>query len=213
VIGAIGALPFGCKQPELTPTPSFCAAAGVASIRSFVAPPLNTGECTAAQLAAYRAACFEPSTATQTECSAWSRANSGCFGCTFSSQNDSRWGALVAVEQPSEITFANIGGCVAAVSPKDQACGAAIQADLACMIASCQACAVDTTTDYTMRQAQVDVLNACYDSAQSGPCSAYAAAASSCQPRLESNVLATCENSNGTLDGLFAVMSTMCGGG
>jgi hypothetical protein len=212
VIMAIS-LGAACTEPKLDSSQATCTAQNVSSPPRFVPPPVRAGKCNVSQLSDFRTACFEPATAGQTSCAAWTAANADCYRCAFSTSGDSTWGALVGVSLPGEVDFTNVGGCILVVSPQSRSCAEAVQAQLRCELAACEKCPVASSSTDDSRQGQVDALNACFDAASSQTCAPEANEATGCIAMLDATVQSTCVHSNDDLDDLFLVMDTMCGNG
>jgi hypothetical protein len=118
------------------------------------------------------------------------------------------WGPLVSVVNLGGVDFANVGGCVAVLSPDNEACGEAIQAQFHCQVAACSACNV---SDDGGSAAQLDALSACFDAASQGACASLASAAASCAQAVDPAVLSECSAGTTDLDQVFVVMDAMCG--
>jgi hypothetical protein len=211
ILAALVACVLACTQPKLDPPTSACAPSRVDSVLAFVPPPNRAAKCTAGDLTQLRATCFDPATSDRTACAAWGAGHPGCFDCALSSEGDGEWGPLVAVDRGNEVDLSNVGGCIAVLSPANEACGEKVQAELQCILRACGRCEVAPAADYQERQADVESLNGCFDAALKGTCSSYAAASSACLSSVDPRVVATCQGADDSLDGLFAVLGVMCG--
>jgi hypothetical protein len=180
---------------------------------AFHDPPSRAGKCSQSQLVDFRRTCFDPATADNADCVAWSSANQDCFGCAFSKGTDAEWGALVAFDLPGEVDFTNVGGCIAIVEPAQKTCATQVQAQLECELDACSSCSVAGADDQGQRDKSVDDLNGCFDAALTGPCQEVANAANECLGQLSPATAAMCGTMNDDLDALFAVMNGMCGDG
>jgi hypothetical protein len=101
-----------------------------------VSDKLYPGICDATQIAAAYTACFGASQSIAA-CSAYkqlSPANMDCLACLTTDVSSQRYGAQITVGRLATINYA---GCIAAAEPCNQACAAAVLADLECDFAAC----------------------------------------------------------------------------
>jgi hypothetical protein len=126
-------------------------------------PPLgpHLGACTSQQIADFYAQC-EDTSSTTTTCNAWKQvaANVACFGCLYTPSTASAYGAIVFYANNS-LDEVNTFGCIAAVEPCNQPCGAAMLAQLECENSSCNSPYCSNFADYQACSAQADTCTAC----------------------------------------------------
>ncbi len=127
------------------------------TLAGFTATPIaavnNPGACTSGQVNSMVTQCLDP-TSTQASCLAWQgvTANEDCLtNCpvfsTYSATNVTPgvspppamgpWGPFIAVLNPGESDFFNLGACVTLADPTQQPCGDALTEQLECEYYAC----------------------------------------------------------------------------
>lgn len=99
---------------------------------AYVPPKPAQSVCTQQQIQGFWDNCRNLGTATQQTCTTWSGANAACYGCVFSMQGDSSWGAMI---YRNNISFVNTAGCLDLLG--DKTCAKASEDLSACEAAAC----------------------------------------------------------------------------
>lgn len=139
------------------------ASCGPGTVPGSYAPPFIgtqalTGACMAAQVAAYVAACGDE-TGTVADCDEFAQLYPSCLACIETNVDAGAWGAVV-IDPVSGEEFANVAGCLVAVSsaPDVKECAQSYETVRQCEIQAC-----DTVcTGYTF-SSYIDCTNAADD--------------------------------------------------
>jgi hypothetical protein len=99
---------------------------------AYVPPKPLQSVCTQQQIQGFWDNCRNLGTSTAQTCMTWSNANAACYGCVFSMQNDSTWGAMI---YRNNISFVNTAGCLDLLG--DKTCAKASEDLTACEAAAC----------------------------------------------------------------------------
>jgi hypothetical protein len=173
----------------------------------WIPPRIIHGACTTAQIDAFYAACVGPNR-TDSMCSAYERdqATAACYGCIVSDIASPKLGPVVifAVDGGGFITDLNVGGCIAALDPCNEACGRAVQRYVLCKFAACPAQCFPASA-----------LAACAAQAATCPCADLYTAAEDCANVLTSmgSPAAVCDPPGiQYLQHLEVVGGALCGG-
>jgi hypothetical protein len=126
-------------------------------------PPLgpHLGACTTQQIADFYSACEDMNSTTST-CNVWKQgaANAACFACLYTPSTASAYGAIVYYAN-NELDEVNAFGCIAAVEPCNQPCGATMLAQLECENAACSTPYCTSFSDYQACSSEADSCSAC----------------------------------------------------
>lgn len=160
--------------------------------------------CTSAQISDYYTACWS-TTSTTTACNAWIAANGSCDACLETPSTASRYGALVTYSHVN-VTYVNVGGCIALAEPCNQNCGALNVGRIQCENAACSACG-----DFNSFKACASQAYACAD------CQDFGSAWTTCEGSLIASAsahpsVALCNLNAPNFQGYFTAIATfMCG--
>jgi hypothetical protein len=184
--------------PQPDGTGGSCTPGDVTAFKpTFYAPAgPYSGACSTAQLAALDAACINTATSSTANCSAWQMdaANKSCNGCFIGQETvTTNQAPILAVANPGEANFNNVGGCIYIADPNNatqQACGKAVQAQFQCELAACLGTTyggVGSGCNLTAPSATMADLNAldnCLMAADAAGCATYVTAATNCENNL-----------------------------
>ncbi len=180
--------------------------------------PLPKGACSLEQIQNIVNECFggDPDAST-TACAnliQGSTAYDNCVtGCLFTDWTRANWGAMVALTNPGESDFFNVGGCFVATDPSLSKCATDLQEQLECELFACQAsCPVpkiptgeNPSTDTAYLSAS-DLFSECQMTADISVCKKYVTAVGSDCPTTDAGLPGALTN---CLNDLNIIQTTM----
>lgn len=174
-----------------------CSPGDVLTFQPVPIAPQKKAACTDAQISSLVSSCFSKDTSSKPACDAWAQdaknANDCYLGCivnafspTVGGAAKGPWGPIVAILNPGESNWFNIGGCVSVTDQANMACGDQITAAFECGYAACEAnCPVPKGgSDPASVTSATSALFACFMAANKGGCKMFDEAASSCAQSL-----------------------------
>jgi len=151
-------------------------------------PPTGpyTGACTDAQLDALIKDCFVAA-ATAGTCNAWlaDSNNTACTACWVGQPSPTAmsWAPFLYVDNPGQVDFVNVAGCLVLADPSLYTCAHSIEAMFTCDLAACQAnCPVPQNASTVDVEAAESTLSACFEAANETGCEQFAELAAPCIP-------------------------------
>jgi hypothetical protein len=128
------------------------------------------------------------------------------------------WGPTIAIPNPGQSNWLNIGSCVAVAdtSTEGKACATALTNSFECQYYACVAvpgCSVPNPPESELGQVRLKALQGCFTAAGEGVCSSYASAVKEACATADAGPAAVCFSAPTDSSALTKMLTEACGGG